>query len=263
MAERPAAQGDVPLRDGVIRWFDLFIAFFGGMFAGIVLGVIGALPAILIGLHWSGGPLDPQTLADFARTDFAVNQVLLVGSNLGLLGLVWLVAHWRFDKPITHYFAVVRWPSLGLAIVAGAGLSLLLNGGNAMLERLSWVRFEDSDVERAMVPHGPAQLLAAIAVIGVLAPFVEEFFFRGLLFSWARRQWGTWIAVLATGAIFALVHGHFLLHVGAQAWIYTIELFVAGVVLALLVARTGSLRTSFAMHAAYNVTAIAFSVLLP
>ncbi len=48
-----------------------------------------------------------------------------------------------------------------------------------------------------------------------------------------------------------------------RALVYTVELFLAGVVLAQWVVRTGTLRTSFAAHAAYNATAIAFSVLYP
>ncbi len=48
-----------------------------------------------------------------------------------------------------------------------------------------------------------------------------------------------------------------------QGWLYSVELFFAGIALAWWVVRTGSLRTSWALHAAFNATAIVFSVLLP
>ncbi|HJW41265.1 MAG TPA: CPBP family glutamic-type intramembrane protease, partial [Rhizomicrobium sp.] len=71
------------------------------------------------------------------------------------------------------------------------------------------------------------------------------------------------IATAITAAAFAIAHGHFYVHPGAQGWIYTAELFVAGIVLAQWVARSGSLRTSYATHTAYNATAVVFSALFP
>jgi membrane protease YdiL (CAAX protease family) len=63
--------------------------------------------------------------------------------------------------------------------------------------------------------------------------------------------------------IFGLLHGQFLNHPDGQGWLASAELILAGAVLAGWVVRTGSLRASFATHAAYNLGATFFSVLVP
>jgi hypothetical protein len=131
------------------------------------------------------------------------------------------------------------------------------------LERAFHLTFKETDIERVLEPHGAAQFAVALGAIALFAPFVEEYFFRGLFFDWARRWGGSWIAMTITAAAFAIAHGHFYIHPGIQGWIYTAELFLAGVVLAQWVARSGSLRTSYATHAAYNATAVALSVFFP
>ena len=67
-------------------------------------------------------------------------------------------------------------------------------------------------------------------------------------------------AVLVSGVVFGLIHGQFYQHPGAQGALLTVELSMIGVMLGVLVVRTGSLRTSFATHAAFNLTATILSV---
>ncbi len=74
-----------------------------------------------------------------------------------------------------------------LALASGVALSLAINGGNALLSRYHRIEFHDSAVERALIPHGPVQFVIALFVVALFAPFVEEFFFRGLFFTWLQR----------------------------------------------------------------------------
>jgi membrane protease YdiL (CAAX protease family) len=262
MAEPTERNREATPRDGNFRWWDLVVAFFGGTFVGIALTALAGVVVILIAIRHGLNP-ERRTLLAAVQASFWINHAILVLSDLGLVGTIWLVARRRLARPIAHFFAPAAATPLALAALSGAGLSLLLNGINEFLSAASLVRFEDSAVERALVPHSLVQAIVSVAVVALFAPFVEEYFFRGLFFTWARQTGGAVLAVALTAAGFALVHGHFLLHPGLQGWIYTVELFIAGVVLAQWVLRTGSLRTSFATHAAYNAAAIAFSVVLP
>jgi len=261
MVEHAQHSSFPPSRDGRLRWWDLVIAFFGGTFAGIVLAVIVGGVAVAIAMRHGYHP-NAASLASLTK-NFTANHVLLLISDLGLVAVVWLVARRRVARPLTYYFPPASGRALLLAVLSGLVLSLLLNGGNELLSRTSLIQFHDTDIERALVPHGAAEFLASVAVVAVFAPFVEEFFFRGLLYGWLRQRNGVWLSAVVSGVLFAAAHGHMFVHPGAQGWLYTAELALAGVVLALWVARTGSLRTSFATHAAYNAAAIAFSVLLP
>jgi membrane protease YdiL (CAAX protease family) len=249
-------------RDGVIRWWDVPIAFFGGNLVGIALAVVLAIGALIVAIA-IGREADTESTLRSAGTSFWINHAAIVVTDIGLFGTVWFVASRRMAHPIAHYFSPTGVMPVVWAALSGIAMSLLLNGGDELLARSGLVRFEDTAADRALVPHDPAQILATVFVVGLFAPFVEEFFFRGLFLDWLKRAAGTATAVIVTALCFAVVHGHFVLHPGLQGVIYTVELTVAGLVLAWWVVATGSLRTSLATHAAYNVTAIAFSILLP
>jgi membrane protease YdiL (CAAX protease family) len=249
-------------RNDEVRWWDLPIAFFGGNIFGIALALAAGVVAVLIAMQ-SGFQPSTENLSRTFRTNFWANQAAIILSDLGLLAGTWLVARRRFKRPAGRYFAPVRSGAIWLAAASGVLLSAAFNGGNEILERIFHLTFKEADFERVLEPHGAAQFVVALGVIALFAPFVEEFFFRGLFLDWARRTTGMWIATAITAAAFAIAHGHWYIHSGTQGWIYTAELFVAGAVLAQWVVHSGSLRTSYAAHAAYNATAVALSVFFP
>ena len=94
-------------------------------------------------------------------------------------------------------------------------------------------------------PTGEHQWIAlAAAVIGlvVVAPVAEEITFRGLCFATMGRY-----AIPGSAALFALAHGLPVL---------LAPIFVAGLVLGWLRARTGSLYPGLAVHMLLNATAL-------
>ena len=91
-------------------------------------------------------------------------------------------------------------------------------------------------------------VLTGVFVV-VLAPFVEEFFFRGFLYQGLRNSWGVPFAVLGSAVIFSAIH----LDLAQLA-----PLAILGVALALLREKTGSLWPCIMLHALNN--AIAFAV---
>ncbi len=96
-----------------------------------------------------------------------------------------------------------------------------------------------------------AVLLAAFGVL--FAPVVEEMLFRGFLFPVVQRVHGTAAAVLATAALFSLVHAQQY----GWAWQNLALLSYVGVVFGTVRAVTGSLIPSTLIHAAYNLTLFA------
>jgi hypothetical protein len=90
----------------------------------------------------------------------------------------------------------------------------------------------------------------------VVAPFAEEFYFRGLLYPALQRRIGTVASVLITAVLFALMHASQLANSLGPVFI----LFSVGVLLTVVRARTGSLAASFLVHIAYNSTLFLGSV---
>jgi membrane protease YdiL (CAAX protease family) len=86
-------------------------------------------------------------------------------------------------------------------------------------------------------------------IFGILpAPFVEELYFRGLLYPALERKIGNAAAIVLTAAAFAGMHATQL--AGSVAPLAM--LFVVGLILTIIRAVTGSVGTAFIFHVAYN-----------
>jgi uncharacterized protein len=82
----------------------------------------------------------------------------------------------------------------------------------------------------------------------VCAPVVEELFYRGLLLrSLDKRGIQPWLSVVLSALLFAGMHFEALQFAG---------LFLFGIVLALLVHRTGRLGPAIWAHAAFNAVTV-------
>jgi membrane protease YdiL (CAAX protease family) len=104
-------------------------------------------------------------------------------------------------------------------------------------------------VEKVLADLADEPLLFALALPGVTlaVPIVEEFVFRGALFSALRYSWfGKTGAVVLTAAAWALVHGM------AAPWLFVFIIFIMGIALGLLLLRYGSLTVTIAAHACWN-----------
>jgi membrane protease YdiL (CAAX protease family) len=103
-----------------------------------------------------------------------------------------------------------------------------------------------------VAPGGPVllNLLLTVAGAGLLVPFAEELYFRGLIhrWFWARYPGRLWLRVGASSLLFAL--GHFD-NPGVAA-----SSFFLGALCALVFERTGSLWLPAAVHAANNSLAV-------
>lgn len=100
--------------------------------------------------------------------------------------------------------------------------------------------------------NGAGVVALAIAVV-VIAPVVEELFFRGLLLGAMQRRWGVAAAVTGSAIVFGATHFQPLQFPG---------LALAGAVFAAAAVRTGRLGTAVAVHAAFNATTFTALVLL-
>jgi uncharacterized protein len=89
----------------------------------------------------------------------------------------------------------------------------------------------------------PAFIITLIGV-GILIPFAEELYFRGLLHNWFAERFRFWPRVLLSSAVFGL--GHFD-SVGV-----VISSFIMGVVIAIAYERTKTLWLPIAIHAVTN-----------
>jgi membrane protease YdiL (CAAX protease family) len=116
------------------------------------------------------------------------------------------------------------------------------------------------DIQRVI--RQPDALVPSILILGVLAPLVEELFFRGLVYGWLDGRWGWRSAFIMSSLLFAAAHFQWQ----AAGWYrlaYVLAVLPLGLLFGWLRRRTGSLLPSFAAHVANNsfavVTAAYFS----
>lgn len=150
----------------------------------------------------------------------------------------------------------IRWIDLGIGLLTGLVARFVVEGlapadaGRAAL-----------DGDGAAMPPTPAMLVIVIGV-ALVAPVVEELFFRGLLQRavsgmvpggrWARIS----VAVLVSTPLFVLLH---LASAAPAAWgSVVITSGIGGALFGLLAAATRRLGTSIAAHVVFNVLGLVF-----
>lgn len=94
-------------------------------------------------------------------------------------------------------------------------------------------------------------LLTPLLVLGVGAGVGEEIISRGILFRVVEECFGTWFAVLFSGALFGLGH---IANPNANGWMALAIAVEAGLLLGMAFAWTRSLWFVIALHAAWNFT---------
>lgn len=188
------------------------------------------------------------TLAHDGKLEDPGAWVLVAFCSAG--ALTWTLAQllfWRAKTVGVPRILGAHWlTSTPLAIVVGL-LAAALGVGWTQLAAHTDV-LPDSFQKAASSASKPQWWLAALAIIA--APLFEEFIFRGLVFRGLRRSYGLMVSVLASSAIFALVHPP----------ISVAPVFVLGCACAWLYERSGSLATPMIAHGVYNGALVTFAL---
>jgi membrane protease YdiL (CAAX protease family) len=193
--------------------------------------------------------------------DGALWQVATILVSLGLpylsvLGAVYLVAlRWRglswFDLGLRP--AVAFW--YARAIYLGIAAYLLIAMASALVGQLLGGLPVNPQIKQ-LVPSGITLWgsLTMALMVCLVAPFIEEILFRGILYAWLRRRWGIVVSSLVSGICFSLLHG--------IPWLIP-AIAVLGVLLAVIYEKSGSLWPSIVAHAIFNsVTVILLYTIL-
>jgi membrane protease YdiL (CAAX protease family) len=162
------------------------------------------------------------------------------------------IVHWPgagADRAGWQRFAAPGRAGLAAALLLGAALGGVLGlGGQAYLAALHLIPQAAHliDTTRAHLDSVPHARLGLFIMAVVVAPFAEEFLFRGLLFRALDREWGGWRAVLGSAAFFAIYHP-------PLAWPAVGTL---GAINCIVFKRTGRLAPAIALHMAYNAVVL-------
>ena len=215
-----------------------------GVLLAFALGLGGTIAAAVV-----IGGLAVALGADGDSLPPGVNVLLTIAQDLAFVAAAVLVVS-RVARPTAWQFGLrgarpggfVGW--LIVAFVAFIALS-------AAYSALVHIGPQEDLPDELGADGSTLALFAAAFLVTVIAPFAEELFFRGFVFT-SLRRWGLWPAALVTGAIFGAIHLG-----SAPDALYLPILAIFGVVLCLLYWKTGSLYPCIALHAINNCIAFA------
>lgn len=129
------------------------------------------------------------------------------------------------------------------AVAAGCALAAFSTLAEGLLSR--WIP-QSVPMDDYFRDARSAYLVAGFGIL--VAPLVEELYFRGFLYPALARWTGVAPAIIVTSAGFALLHGTQLAH----AVVPLLIIFTVGAVLNIVRVRTASVATGVVVHMTYN-----------
>lgn len=173
--------------------------------------------------------------------------VIISGILIIVFGGLTLVA--RGINPLKYLdFKRISLKDSAASLMMGIGFSLFVS---CLLTLVKLDTVIPDTVSEEMMEAIAANFPLILLAIGVVVPFYEEFFFRGLIFKELQRSSKLWIAVVLQGLIFGAFHLN---------WFQFIYTFPAGIVMGLVFLRYRSIWTSILIHLGWNTTSTLLSL---
>ena len=147
--------------------------------------------------------------------------------------------HARFGQAI-------RWNWPGVAGLSFIGIGVLMLSLDLLGRFLPMPK--STPFDQFFAQRSDAYLTAIFAI--TLGPLMEELFFRGFLYPVLARRMGVFWGIVLTALPFGLIHA---VQYG-YAWGAVLIIFMVGVVLTAVRAKTKSVASSFLAHVGYNGT---------
>lgn len=173
--------------------------------------------------------------------------VMLSGVLVIVFGGLTLVA--RGLNPLKYMaFKRLSLKNSAASLLTGIGFSLFVTSLLTLLKVDTVIPDTISDeMLEALTANFPQILIA----VGMVVPFYEEFFFRGLVFKELQNSSRLWIAVVLQGLIFGAFHLN---------WFQFIYTFPAGIVMGMVFLRYRSIWAPILIHLGWNTTSTLLSI---
>jgi hypothetical protein len=243
----------VPPQEKRQGWIWLVYAVVGFVVGQLGAVVFGLIAGVIAGK--SASQLQAIASAPVPPEWYVVSTLL--GIWIGFVGAPWLASRTQgtrnFVRDLGLRFRVID--LVGIAIGIGGQIVVAIMYAPFQHEIHD---FNGPSQKLTGASHGGGFVVIALATV-ILAPFMEELFFRGLLLkalvrlltplraAGGARAAGVVAAVIIDGLLFGLAHGE---------WIQLAGLAVFGMALAAVSYRTGRLGMNMVAHATFNLVAI-------
>ncbi len=240
LAAQPPAELDVKPLPEKWRIRDLLIFILYGFVSLVAANILVFVGYAFLRplLHWTVPIEKLQTNVTFILT-------LQLFWYLLLLAYIYIFIRFYYK---TSFLSTLKWEKLSSHatvryLLGGAALSLVVMIIPPLLPEK-----KGFPLEKMFNSPASAYAIAAFAVL--VAPFMEELLFRGLLFAFFEKHGGLTFAIISTAILFAGLH----IPEYWGAWNNVVMILIVGLTFSIVRGKTGSLTPSFVLHLAYNGT---------
>jgi len=177
--------------------------------------------------------------------------VFLIGQNVVLVAIVWLVA---------VAYRGVSWRRLGFVPAAGSWyrrvvpvaifLQVIVILTNVVISQVAGKPFENPQIPLIMPdPEDWGVMIGMFIATAIFAPVAEELTLRSVLYGWLRKHLSPIVAGIISATAFAALHGSLVLLPGT---------FLVGLALAWTYERSGSILPCILVHGCFNAISTLF-----
>jgi hypothetical protein len=220
------------------------LVLLGCAFLALIAANFLAMAGYMLLVSKPNWKLAPEAL----RYNAIFNASLLTTFHILFLGVIYLFLAVNHGLP---FWKGLAWRKIsartaGACSLGGVALAILIQFAPPILPSS-----QEFPLQKLFNSPAAGYAIAAFAIL--IAPFMEELIFRGLLFAFLERLAGVPMAVVGTAALFAA------LHVSQYwgAWNHVVLITLVGICFSLVRGVTGSVTPAYVLHTAYNATLIA------
>jgi membrane protease YdiL (CAAX protease family) len=170
--------------------------------------------------------------------------------------VLWFIRHRKASPRIIGFLRRPRWSDAGWVLVTFGAYFIAVTVLTVLAKAAFHIDLEQKQELGfdAVISNGD-KILTFVSLV-VLPPVVEEFLFRGFLFTGLRKKLPfIWTAVV-TSVLFASLH--LAEGAGSVLWVAGIDTFVLSIILCYLREKTGNLWAGIMLHAIKNSIAFAY-----
>lgn len=237
-----------------------FFAAVGYLFITFVIQLtVSLIGGAIIGVIYVMKNINEISISRF-NSDEIINQTagltnyLLLTSSI-ITVLVFLLIYKARKKSIIEELQIVKTndANIIIGIILGISAWLFNTGALSLVQEAGLFKEHFSIMENILAPVSKGSIFMSLLTVGIIAPFTEEFMFRGVIFKTLNKNISILWTIIIQALFFGLFHGNLI------QGIYTTLL---GLVFGYITYKTRSLWPAIIMHMVNNTIAMISPIIL-